>query len=107
MANHECLRYFTPKDPSGWPTCGQMQGFTNNVALPCLNKGCDFIELPAKQMTIPTGNKRCFHPLGLRYFYRVLRTTPVTIQPNSLVCAYDFPKTPNDCQWLEWYKICM
>ncbi len=106
MANTECLRYFSPESLPGWPTCGQSQGYTNNVALPC-NSICNMIELNPNGYTPTDTQIECKHPNNLRFFFRVVPfSNPKVVQPNSLICAYQFPLTPNDCNWVEFKKFC-
>ena len=102
--NNNCLQYYVRLDEFGYGIPGTMQGFQPNNP-PC-GAICDWALLPTTQMTVPDADTQCRQANGLRYFYRFLRTTPITLQPNSFISAYTFPTTPNDCQWLEWFKIC-
>lgn len=104
--NNNCLLYYARLDPENFVQPGTMQGFNPGVALPC-GQECEWVKLPTTQMTLPTGCTKCTHSSNLRFFYRkVAFSNPVTLQPNSLIASYDFPKTPNDCNWLEWFKEC-
>lgn len=109
MASQDCLLYFAQKDGDGFPIPSTMQGYNPRISLPCQNDGCNFIQLTPSRAgnPQPNGTQQCMHPNNLRYFYRLIPySSPVQLQPNSLISAYDFPKVPNDCWWVEWRKWC-
>jgi hypothetical protein len=110
----QCLTYYVRVDEHGAPIGGTQQGFapsnwssgsefTTN-ALPC-DAGCNYVQLPATQMTVPAGKTRCLFPSGIRYFYQVNRKSG-QVKPNSIRQGYEFPQDLNSCLWREFIKWC-
>ena len=105
----DCLLYFATRDSEGFPVPGTMRGYNPRVALPCFNNGCDVIQIIPSHTgnAQPVGTQQCMHPNNLRFFYRLIPySSPLQVQPNSLIASYNFPTTPNDCWFVEWKKWC-
>lgn len=102
----KCLRFFAVKDSTGFPVVGTVQGYNAYEQLPCDNQ-CDLVELLPGGNPQPAGAARCFHPDGLRFFYQVTKSDKnPQVKSGTLMAAYQFPKSPNNCQWVEFYRWC-
>ena len=101
----KCLTYYAKADGEGYPIPGTLQGYNPYEQLPC-DSICDLIKIDPTQVQ-PNGTKPCIHSENLRFFYRIVPfSNPRQVQPNSLIAAYQEPKSPNDCWWAEWHKYC-
>jgi len=102
----KCLKVYATRSPLGFPVPGTANGYNPYEQLPCDNQ-CNLVELLPGGNPQPTGTVRCLHPDGLRFFYLVTKhATNPQVKPGSLMAAYDFPKSPNNCMWVEFYKWC-
>jgi len=107
MANQiKCLRVFVKATVDQWPTPGEAMAYNCYEALPC-DSICQMIELLPGGNPQPANSHRCLHDSGLRFFYQVSKSaTNPQVKRGSLIATYQFPKSPNNCNWVEFIKWC-